>query len=259
MKEHLQGQFCRNERTLIGAILPKGCSHINGIKSYTFENNKLLLIFSSYCFSIVYDFIVKSIGKPNLHDTPNILPVIENSIYNPCLINRTLRLNCLTTHYAELWQELYTPEINKDSFTKSDPRLKLWNNLTQEWSRYCALRTPYERRQALVEIDALSALSLGLTIEELLTIYRIQFPVLQKYEKENHYDQNGLLIPNEVLKIAQKEGIDITKPGSSIKYTDPRLYPLMEREYVTPFDTCDREADMRQAYEYFKSVVVSSQ
>ncbi|WP_146660744.1 hypothetical protein [Enhygromyxa salina] len=37
------------------------------------------------------------------------------------------------------------------------------------------------------ELDALAALSLGMTIDELQLIYRVQFPVLYQYEAETFY------------------------------------------------------------------------
>ena len=96
------------------------------------------------------------------------------------------------------------------------------------------------------------ALSLGITADELCTIYRTQFPVLYGYDRNVYfYDANGRLVPNEVLKAWKQKGDAISlderqavHPGSGVTYT-----------YELPFVTLDREADMRQAYAHFEQIL----
>ncbi|MCL1800583.1 MAG: class I SAM-dependent DNA methyltransferase, partial [Promicromonosporaceae bacterium] len=156
------------------------------------------------------------------------LPYISDHAISSQITLRVLRLNCLTSAYANLWREC----------------------TGTEWTPDESLRNDAERRQALIEIDALVALALGVTIDELIIIYRTQFPVLRSYDNgtsnSNDYvfDVNGRLVPTTVRQAWKTKGNGLTAeertathPGSGISYT-----------YELPFARKDREADLRAAY-----------
>ena len=253
------------ERTLIPAILPPKSAFINGIFGMTFNTN--IAVIAGTFASIPFDFILKATGKSNgRYDTYSTFPLLSSSAMADDISIRSLLLNCLTKNYSSLWKKEF--KSASYSWSKSDLRLdnKRFSTLTDEWTWDTPLRTDYERRQALVEIDVLTAMALGMPLELLKTIYRIQFPVLQQYEAETWYDANGRIVftNNRSLvgigfdrnewegsvkdlpagKAFQKEIEDDTMPGGPVKRTI---------EYVAPFDRCDREQDYDTAWKFFEA------
>jgi hypothetical protein len=152
----------------------------------------------------------------------------------------------------------------KDNWVKSDVRLsKDFKNLRSKWMKEFPLISDYERRQALIEIDVLIASALGITLKELCSIYRIQFPVLRKNENDTWYDQKGRIVftcskglPGVGFSRPEWDEIKGMKAGMvERKITDDTL-PGGPRErtivYHAPFDRCDREKDYEVAWKEFE-------
>jgi hypothetical protein len=143
-------------------------------------------------------------------------PIMENDKIMSLLRLRFLLLNCLNDHYADLWQNNFDKEFCTDQWTKDSSRLdgKIFEKLNSEWSSQFALKYDYERRQALVEIDVLSAKALNLTLEELKTIYRVQFSVLKENESDTWYDQKGRIVFTASRGLT---GVGLKRTSSSAK------------------------------------------
>ncbi|MDQ2587310.1 class I SAM-dependent DNA methyltransferase [Saccharothrix yanglingensis] len=245
------------ERTLMPAIIPPGAAHVGTVHSLGQADggcNKLPVV-NAIMASLVGDFVIRCVPKDDiLLAAVNRLPWFSPSRRVRDMITlRMLRLTCITDAYLELWQACYSDTFIDDSWAggyNHSRRFPLGNVgpvLTQD----TLLRIAVDRRQALVEIDALVAMALGLSADELCAIYRSQFHVLYGYDHyEYTYDVNGRLVPNQVLTRWRKKGHRVSREDRTATNQPGNTYT-----YELPFVTLDREADMRQAYAHFQQLL----
>ncbi|HET9646815.1 MAG TPA: hypothetical protein VFP34_01115, partial [Microlunatus sp.] len=241
------------ERTLISAILPPGAGHTDGIMSAGSAHSSAsdIALLSGFLASLVLDFTVRTAPKSTIRSgTINRLALDLGRSLRSEFVLRALRLNAITQGYRGLWEEAFNPDFLVDSWTTRSHnfhRAEL-QAVGRTWTDQTPLRYAIDRRQAQVELDAIAALRLGLSADELCTIYRTQFAVLYGYDRNVYfYDANGRLVPNSVLTVWRKKGDAITAEERTATNQAGNTYT-----YELPFVTLDREADMRQAYAEFE-------
>lgn len=252
----------QNERTLVSAIVPPGATHVHAMRSCAVPSGSVrtLAMVAGFTSSLVLDFSVRAAPKADiLFNTLARLPWCAQSEVADHLILRALRLNCLTQEYGDLWREVYGGLESRDAWTGGldYPGRPPLARVGEHWTDETPLRRASDRRQALVEIDAIVALMLGLTADELSTIYRTQFPVLYGYDRNKYlYDTNGREVPTPVLQLWRKKGLDETSvDGLTMEERTHTNASGNTYVYELPFRTLDREADMRAAYTHFEKVL----
>lgn len=250
------------ERTLSGAIIPPKSSHVNGLISLIFKETSSLIELTGLTSSLVMDFYLKTLGKSNLYDeTIKNFPLGISEKYKTALFVRTLQLNCLNKYYASLWEESFQDAFTQETWSLQDERLKPFSSLTNEWSWHTPLRNYFERRMALVEIDVITAMALNLSLEELILMYNIQFPVLQQNEDDTWYDTKGNIVFTCSKGLV---GVGLDRPdwntikempaGDTYEHTITKseLYQGEKIIYHAPFTKQDRVEDYKRAWVHFE-------
>jgi hypothetical protein len=263
------------ERTLVSALIPPGAAHIHTVESLAFSDEKKLVSAYPLWISLPYDFLVKASGQT--HFMESMLRSFPWVSVPDTAIHRALRLGCLTSDYAKLWDR-QAGSLSVLPWSSDDPRLNVesahYGSHLETWTRQVALRSDFARRQALVEIDVLVAQALGLNIEQLVEMYRTQFHVLNDNERGTWYDMKGRIVwtcskgltglgyrksdGKKPTEKEWKEGFSTLEAGRSLECEVeinflPQGTTRIKRIFEAPFIICNREADYRRAWTFFES------
>ncbi|MET3366940.1 UNVERIFIED_CONTAM: hypothetical protein ABIE34_000161 [Jeotgalibacillus campisalis] len=217
-------------RTLHLSVIPKGAAHIHGVQALTLEDPKDVLAVAGLWSSIVVDFLCKTAAVANL--LPGFisgLPTIRSHPLRETLVQETASLICLTNAYAGLYS----------------------GGVGLEWERSAIRVCGADRRAGLIRLDVISALILGISVDELCIAYRSQFPVLAGYERSDLYDSNGRKVPGEISKVHRQQGEALTPEQRTWTHPQSRVEYIFE----FPFVSYDREEDMRKAYAHFEKLL----
>ena len=255
----------QQERTLMSCIVPENAGHTNGLTGIVFDDSRVLLVTAAEFASLPFDFFVKAMKKSNLYeDIIGKLPVIDSkSFYGSNLMIRALLLNGLTDSYHRLWDKAIT-QNDRDIYTgwlNDDGRLKMLN-----LSDGATVRSDYERREMLIEIDVITAMALGMTLEQLKAIYNIQFSVLKMYEADTWYDSNGRIVFTNNRSLVgvglERQVFEEIKEWTEGSYIQDIIDDNLQGgpvercvEYVAPFSKCDRIRDYEQVWMKLKGIL----
>ncbi|MFF3654424.1 PLP-dependent aminotransferase family protein [Streptomyces olivochromogenes] len=256
------------ERALYAAIIPPGPVHVNVVNSLAMHDMRETVLVAGFWSSLPTDYYLRITGRGDLLGRSARAMPAPNADHPlaPALLLRTLRLNCLTAAYADLWKELHDPR-----WAGYEPWARPWplmstklHETTPAWQRDIPFRTEYARRAALVEIDALVAVWLGIDADTLITMYRARFPIMQDFDRVTWFDAAERKIAGVRHSFGHGQDKDhwkqfeayMANPTFKAHQEDPTTNPAPQTPvpdgYTAPFYKADRETEMREAHAYFQ-------
>ncbi|MEW2384314.1 class I SAM-dependent DNA methyltransferase [Micromonospora sp. NPDC047707] len=239
------------ERSLFAALIPPGPAHVDAVHTLALADNRLTALQAGFWASLPLDYLLRICGRADLRNAEAaMLPVADPS--NPlasALLLRTLRLNCLTGAYAGVWSELHEREWANEGWAANWQSLAPLQMAGSRWEWTTPLRTEAERRAALVELDALVCVWLGIEVDELIAMLRSRYPILTEREDQMWFDATGRKIAADPYTFGYGQTKDHWT-AFKLHIDDPERNPVPDG-YMAPFYKADRENEYRQAHAVF--------
>ncbi|MEU1360167.1 class I SAM-dependent DNA methyltransferase [Micromonospora zamorensis] len=239
------------ERSLFAALIPPGPAHVHAVHSMALGDDRTTALSAGFWAALPLDYLVRITGRSHLQPgEARVMPApgVDHPLA-PCLLLHTLRLNCVTKAYAPLWNELFDPNWSTERWAAEWPNLGPLGEVEPTWSSATPLRSERDRRAALVEIDAMVAVWLGIGIDELLAMLRSRYSILIDREERMWFDASGRRIAADSRVLGHGQ----TKQHYEqlMAYLDDPQHNLVPDGYTAPFYKADRENEYRQAHGVF--------
>jgi hypothetical protein len=241
------------DRSLFSAIYPPGPAIVNSVHCLAALSNRETVLIAGFWAGLPLDYLLRITATNDLVSVNTMrlpAPSLNHSLALPLLL-RAMRLNCLTTVYADLWGEMYEEVWAREQWAVDWPGIAPLSNVGPTWERSTPLRTEYERRAALVEIDALVAVWLGITEEQLEAIYPARYPILGDYEDVTWFDATGRKIAGNWNTFGTGQTKEHWEQFQA--YNEDRGKNPPPDGYTPPFYKADRIAEYRQAHAAFSA------
>ncbi|SFD58725.1 restriction endonuclease [Streptomyces aidingensis] len=247
------------ERSLSAALLPPGPAHVHTVHSMALPTNHLTALCAGFWAALPLDYLLRITRRRHLQvSEARMMPMpLPDHPLESALLLRILRLNCLTEAYSPLWSELYRQDWRTDEqWAYHWPTISpLSDGLGPVWEYDTPLRTEFERRAALIEIDSLVAVWLGITSEQLITIYKTHYYILAQRDEEIYFDAQGRRIAGNHHSYGHGQRKE-TYSELLAHLADPSNIPPPSG-YMAPFYKADREAEMRATHAHFQGLMDS--
>lgn len=241
--------FSNTDRSLFAAVVPPGATHVHAMRSMALSSSKKTSLSAGFFSSLPLDYLLRVTGREHLdRGDIRMLPFPdEDHPLAAALLLRTMRLNCLTGAYRRLWEELYVDSWRHDQWAVPWPNTDSIGDIATDWRADTPLRREQARRAALVEIDALVSVWLGLSADQLVAIFLSRYPVLAEYESQTWFDVNGHKLAGNFNAYGH---------GQTKEHFRQLMAHLEEgaappEGYEPPFYEADRPREMREAHAEF--------
>lgn len=239
------------ERSLFAALIPPGPAHVDAVQSMALPDDVTTALSAGFWAALPLDYLLRITGRSHLRSgEARVMPAPSaDHPLAPSLLLRTLRLNCVTDAYAPLWNALFDASWSIDRWATARAGLSSLEQVELVWSSAIPLRSERARRAALVEIDALVAVWLGIGIDELLAMLRSRYPILIDREEQMWFDAAGRRIAADSRVFGH--GQTKLHYEQLMAYLDDSQRNPVPDGYTAPFYKADREGEYRQAHAVF--------